>query len=136
MKLLETPCCSMDLHKPGSTLASVVITLSRVAMFGWIMPLPLAMPPTLTFLPCRSNCITHLFAGVVDAAHMYSNNIPLADICYTGNTEASCLQNMTYPCQMQPNLKKLQHHDAINSCLALLMCSSALRAVPRWLRSC
>ncbi len=43
-------------HSWGSTAASQVTTLSMVAMLGWIMPLPLAMPPTLTALPPISTC--------------------------------------------------------------------------------
>mmetsp|Transcript_9207 Transcript_9207/g.40519 ORF Transcript_9207/g.40519 Transcript_9207/m.40519 type:complete len:279 (+) Transcript_9207:299-1135(+) len=39
----------MALQHSGSTTASHVTTPNMVAMFGWIMPLPLPMPPTLTF---------------------------------------------------------------------------------------
>ena len=37
-----------------STAASVVRKASIVPMFGWIMPLPLAVPPTVTVLPPTS----------------------------------------------------------------------------------
>jgi acetylornithine/N-succinyldiaminopimelate aminotransferase len=35
--------------------ASVVIKASIVAIFGWIIPDPLAIPPTITSLPPRLN---------------------------------------------------------------------------------
>jgi hypothetical protein len=42
---------SMPRQTSVSTAASVVTTPSMVAMLGWIMPLPLHMPPTLTGTP-------------------------------------------------------------------------------------
>mmetsp|Transcript_13477 Transcript_13477/g.57033 ORF Transcript_13477/g.57033 Transcript_13477/m.57033 type:complete len:277 (+) Transcript_13477:295-1125(+) len=44
---------TMALQHSGSTTASHVTTPNMVAMFGWIMPLPLPMPPTRTFFPPR-----------------------------------------------------------------------------------
>jgi hypothetical protein len=41
-------------HASGSTFASHVTTPSMVAMFGWIIPLPLPMPPIRTLRPPRS----------------------------------------------------------------------------------
>ena len=56
LKLLAVPCCSMLLHSPGSTAASVVMMASMVAMLGWIMPLPLAKPPTRMGVPPTLIC--------------------------------------------------------------------------------
>ena len=39
--------------------ASVVMKQSIVAMFGWIMPDPLAMAPKRTFLPPSSISVAH-----------------------------------------------------------------------------
>eukprot|EP00882_Tetradesmus_deserticola_P031449 GHRQ01035561.1.p1 GENE.GHRQ01035561.1~~GHRQ01035561.1.p1 ORF type:complete len:101 (+),score=4.17 GHRQ01035561.1:152-454(+) len=41
----------MPRHTSGSTSASQVTTPSMVAMLGWIMPLPLHVPPMCTCLP-------------------------------------------------------------------------------------
>ena len=46
-------------QRVGSTEASVVTAASMVAMLGWIMPEPLAMPPTLIFVPPMVVCIQH-----------------------------------------------------------------------------
>jgi hypothetical protein len=43
----------MPLHVGESTAASHVTTPNIVAMFGWIIPLPLHIPPTFTDLPPR-----------------------------------------------------------------------------------
>src|SRR5229473_6671117 len=40
--------------RPGSTAASVVTYASMVAMFGWIIPDPLHIPPSRTVLPASS----------------------------------------------------------------------------------
>ena len=56
LKLLAVPCCSMVRQRPGSTDASVVMMASMVAMLGWIMPLPLAKPPTRTGMPPIFTC--------------------------------------------------------------------------------
>lgn len=58
LKLLMAPRRTMSCHSNSSTAASEVITLSMVAMLGWIMPDPLAMPPTRTFAPPISTCAT------------------------------------------------------------------------------
>ena len=41
-------------RQSGSTAASVVRKASMVPMFGWIMPLPFAVPPTVTVFPSTS----------------------------------------------------------------------------------
>ena len=51
LKLLATPCCRMARQRGGAMAASVVMTPSMVAMLGWIMPDPLAMPPMRTGRP-------------------------------------------------------------------------------------
>ena len=47
----------MPFQTSAETLASVVMTLSMVAMFGWIMPDPFAIPPILTVVPPISVCV-------------------------------------------------------------------------------
>ena len=42
---------------------SVVIKLRVVAILGWIMPLPFAMPPSLHFLPSKRNSTCIAFAN-------------------------------------------------------------------------
>src|SRR5438445_426679 len=48
----------------GSATASVVSTASSVAMSGWIMPAPLAIPPTVTIPPGVSNRTAQCFGRV------------------------------------------------------------------------
>ena len=48
----------------GVTVASVVMNTSMVAMFGWIMPLPLAMPPIWQTFPPHSNSTAVIFGTV------------------------------------------------------------------------
>ncbi len=57
LKLLLAPRDMIPFQTSAETLASVVMTLSMVAMFGWIMPDPFAIPPILTVVPPISVCI-------------------------------------------------------------------------------
>lgn len=56
LKLASHALRSMSLHTVGSTAASQVTMPSMVAMLGWIMPLPLHMPPMWTGLPPMVTC--------------------------------------------------------------------------------
>ena len=48
----------------GVMATSVVINTSMVAIFGWIMPLPLAMPPILQVFPPISNSTARVLGTV------------------------------------------------------------------------
>ena len=54
LKLRSATALTIEAIRPASTAASVVMYASIVAMFGWIMPEPLHIPPTLTRTPPRS----------------------------------------------------------------------------------
>ena len=47
LKVRAVAARSAASHAPGLSGASVVTNASIVAMFGWIIPEPLAMPPTV-----------------------------------------------------------------------------------------
>ena len=58
LTMLKVSCTSVERafwSISGETAASVVMNTSMVAMLGWIMPLPLAMPPSRQVLPPRVN---------------------------------------------------------------------------------
>ena len=61
----ESAFCSIS----GEIAASVVMNTSMVAMLGWIMPLPLAMPPIRQVLPPSSNSAAISF-GMVSVVMM------------------------------------------------------------------
>ena len=54
LKLAVAPRRTMSRQSGGATAASEVITHSMVAILGWIMPEPLAKPPTRTGTPPMS----------------------------------------------------------------------------------
>jgi hypothetical protein len=51
LKVRSVATLKVSCKHPFSTAASVVRKASIVPMFGWIMPLPLAVPPTVTIVP-------------------------------------------------------------------------------------
>jgi hypothetical protein len=51
LKVRSTTPLKVSCRDSFSTAASVVRKASIVPMFGWIMPLPLAVPPTVTVTP-------------------------------------------------------------------------------------
>ena len=58
LTMLKVPWTSQErafCKRAGEMLASVVIKTSMVAMLGWIIPLPLAMPPMRQVFPSREN---------------------------------------------------------------------------------
>ena len=64
LKVAGTTVDSAFCSAAGATLASVVIKSSIVAMFGWIMPLPLAIAPMRTALPPTANSSAISFGWV------------------------------------------------------------------------
>jgi hypothetical protein len=64
LKVNSTACRRAVSHAPLVRGASVVMTASIVAIFGAIMPLPLAMPPTVMRRPSTSSDSAVCFAKV------------------------------------------------------------------------
>src|SRR5436309_3394027 len=64
LKLRSATRRSRGCNAPGSATASVVRTASNVAMSGWIIPAPLAIPPTVTMPAAVSRRTAQCFGRV------------------------------------------------------------------------
>ena len=69
-KLRSTAWRSMPSRSAGESSASVVTATIVVAMFGWIMPAPLAMPVTRTSPPLPPATVRVLILGRVSVVMM------------------------------------------------------------------
>ena len=66
--------CSISLE----IAASVVTKLSMVHIFGWIMPEPLHMPPSVTSLPPSVNCTAISFFTVSVVMIAFAASVPFS----------------------------------------------------------
>ena len=64
LKVRSTTSRSARSSSAGETAASVAMKPSMVAMFGWIIPAPLAQPRTRTFFPSREHVAAAHFGRV------------------------------------------------------------------------